>query len=296
MKKNFTLKRVLQKKENWLVLAMFGLLFVFGCYEFKLVDQPTSAYTNSSFDVNIVMTEDADDSNSWTDEGGDLTRTGLFGVLLPTGWTIDDSIVVSIVAADSLFEDDVWKKPTTDHSADYYLAYNVDQTTMLNDSTPAPPDGYYWWGAATTVPVDMSFFDSLYFTVNVMTDASTGDFFLQYVAGDVDFIGRMPFDPLVQTDPLPINVISNVGVNEILKDVALNVYPNPTYGHLTIDIAGYNGKQVDMMVYDLRGAQIMTRQITNAQTTLDLVDLKAGAYVIRLEAEGEVLTRKFVKN
>ena len=296
MKKKFTLKRVLQKKENWLVLAMFGLLFVFGCYEFKLVDQPTSAYTNSSFDVNIVMTEDADDSNSWTDEGGDLTRTGLFGVLLPTGWTIDDSIVVSIVAADSLFEDDVWKHSTMDHSADYYLAYNVDQTTMLNDSTPAPPDGYYWWGAVTTLPVDMSFFDSLYFTVNVMTDISTGDFFLQYVAGDVDFHGRMPFDPLVQTDPLPITVISNVGVNEILKDVALNVYPNPTYGHLTIDIAGYNGKQVDMMMYDLRGEQIMTRQITNAQTTLDLVDLKAGTYVIRLEADGEVLTRKFVKN
>ncbi len=65
---------------------------------------------------------------------------------------------------------------------------------------------------------------------------------------------------------------------------------------MTIDIAGYNGKQVDMMMYDLRGAQIMTRQIINAQTTLDLVDLKAGAYVIRLEADGEVLTRKFVKN
>lgn len=296
MKKTFTLKKVFQRKESWLVLAMFGLLFVFGCYEFKLVDQPTSAYTNSSFDVNIVMTEDADDSNSWTDESGELVRTGLFGVLLPTGMTITDSIVVSVIAADSLFEDDVWKKPTADHTADYYLAYNTVQTTMLNDSTPAPPEGYYWWGATTTEPVDMAFFDSLYFTVNVLTDTSSGDFFLQYVAGDVDYWGRMPFDPLVQTDPLPINIISNVGVNEKLNDVSLNVYPNPCYGQLSIDIAGYDGMPVDMMMYDLRGAQIMRMQLTNAQTTLDLVDLKSGVYVLRLEAEGEVVTRKFVKN
>jgi len=296
MKKNFTLKKIIRKKENWLIMAMFGLLFVFGCYEFKVVNQPTTAYSNNSFDVDIVMTEDDDPYNSWTEENGDLTETGLFGVLLPIGWTVEDSIMVTYVAADSLFEDEVWKKPSMDHSASYYLAYNEGQTTMLNDSTGTPPDGYYWWGATTTVPIDMAFFDSLYYTLTILTDTATGDFFLQYVAGDADYWGRMPFDPLVQTDPLPINVISNVGVNEILKDAALNVYPNPTYGYLTIDITGYEGKPVDMMMYDLRGAQIMTRQITNAQTTLDLVDLKAGVYVIRLEAEGEVVTRKFVKN
>ena len=302
MKKNFTIKGLFRKKENWLILAMFGLLLVFGCYEFKLVDQPTEGTTNNTFDVNIVMTEDDDDSNDWTDESGDLAdNKGLFGVLLPEGWTISNNIAVRVESADSLIDGDgVWHYPTVDHSGDYAFAYDEGQTTMLNDTLGNPPPGYYWWGAKTTTNVDLAFFDSLYFTVEVLTDAQTGEFFLQYCVGDEDDpVGRSPYDksdPPVITDPLPIAITEGTGVNEMLKETALSVFPNPSYGYLNIELASYNGATVDMMMYDLRGKEVMTRQLKSAQTTLDLVDLGAGVYVIRLEAEGETITRKFVKN
>lgn len=302
MKKTFTLQNVLRKKENWLLLAMFGLLFVFGCYEFKLVDQPTEGTINSTFDVNIVMAEDDDPDNDYTIEDGDLAdNKGLFGVLLPTGWTISDSIAVRVEAADSALNGDgLWVKATVDHSGDYIFAYNEDQTQMLNDSTPEPPAGYYWWGAKTTENVDLAFFDSLYFTVSVLTDDQVGTFYLQYAAGDEDDpAGRAPYDkgdPPVLTDPLPITIVDNTGINGLLQESSLSVYPNPSYGYLTIDLADYSGTPVDMMMYDLRGKVVMNRQISSAQTTLDLVELKAGVYVIRLEAEGEAITKKFVKN
>ena len=301
MKKNFTLKRVFRKKENWLLLAMFGLLFVFGCYEFKLVDQPTEGNTNSTFDVLIVMTADDDPDNDWTIEDGDLAdNKGLFGVLLREGWTITDNIAVRVESADSLLIDEVWVKPTMDHSGDYVFAYDEGQTTMLNDSTPSPPEGYYWWGAKTTENVDLSFFDSLYFTVEVLTDGQTGEFFLQYAVGDEDDpAGRSPYDkgdPPVLTDPLPITITPGVGINDMLNKASLSLYPNPSYGYLTVDLAAYDGTPVDMMMYDLRGKQVLTRQLTSAQTTLDLVDMNAGTYVIRLETEGEAVTMKFVKN
>lgn len=297
MMKNFTLKRFFSRKENWLLLAMVGLLFVFGCYEFKVVNQPTEGFKNSTFDVNIVMTEDNDDSNDWTYEDGSLTKHGLFGVLLPQGWTISDSIPVRIEAMDSISDGaGGWVFPGSDHSGDYVLAWNEEQTTMLNDSTAEPPPGYYWWGGKTTTAVDMAFFDSLHFTLSVLTDDQMGEFFLQYAAGDVDYWGRMPYDPNVITDPLPINIVAGVGVNQVLKDASLSVYPNPSYGVLTIEVGGYNGAPIEMMMYDLRGRQVMTRQINNAQTTLDLVDLASGVYVIRLEAGEEVITKKFVKH
>lgn len=302
MKRNFTLKNVFRKKENWLILAMLGLLFVFGCYEFKVVDQPTEGTTNSTFEVNIVMTEDDDDSNDWTDESGDLAdNKGLFGVLLPVGWTITDEIAVRVESADSLIDGDgVWHYATVDHSNDYIFAYDEGQTTMLNDSTPDPPPGYYWWGAKTTENVDLAYFDSLYFTVEVLTDDQVGDFYLQYAAGDEDDpVGRSPYDkgdPPVLTDPLPITITDNTGLNELLNDASLSVYPNPSYGYINIELANFDGTPVDMMMYDLRGKQVMTGQLTNAQTLLDLMNLAAGAYVIRLEAEGETITKKFVKN
>ena len=301
MKKTFTLRNVLRKKENWLLLAMFGLLFVFGCYEFKLVDQPTEAYINSTFDVNIVLGPDDDPDNDYTIEDGDLAdNKGLFGVLLPIGWTITDSMAVRVEAADSLLKDEVWVKPTVDHSGDYVFAYNEDQTQMLNDSTPAPPEGYYWWGAKTTENVDLAFFDSLYFTISVLTDEQVGTFYLQYAAGDEDDpAGRAPYDkgdPPVLTDPLPITIMDNTGINGLLDEASLSVFPNPSYGYLTVHLAEFNGTPVDMMMYDLRGKQVMRKQLESAQTTLDLLDLKSGVYVIRLEAEGETLTKKFVKN
>jgi Fe2+ transport system protein B len=51
-----------------------------------------------------------------------------------------------------------------------------------------------------------------------------------------------------------------------------------------------------MMMYDLRGKQVMMRNITSAHTTLDVVDLKPGVYVVRLESGEETITRKFVKH
>jgi hypothetical protein len=297
MMKISTLRKFFLKKENWLLLAMFTLLFVFGCYEFKVVDQPTEGFKNSTFDVNIVMTEDNDESNDWSYEDGSLTKHGLFGVLLPEGWTISDNIPVTIVSMDSISDGaGGWIYPTSDHGGDFVLAYNEEQTTMLNDSTQAPPPGYYWWGGKTTEPVDMAFFDSLYFTVSVLTDDRLGEFFLQYAVGDVDYWGRMPYDPNVITDPLPINIVVGVGINTFLNDAALSVYPNPSYGYLNVELAGYSGEQVDMMMYDLRGKQVMMRNITSAHTTLDVVDLKPGVYVVRLESGEETITRKFVKH
>jgi hypothetical protein len=296
MKQNFTLKRIFRKKEGWLLMALFALLLVFGCYEFKLVDQPTEATTNSSFDVNIVMTEDDDDSNDWSYEDGSLTKGGLFAVLLPEGWTIHDSAEVHVVALDSLPDGQGgWVFPSQDHGGDYLLLYDETQTTMLNDSAAAPPEGYYWWGAVSNEPVDMAFFDSLYYTLNIMTDDKTGEFYLQYAVGDVDYWGRMPYDPETLTDPLPITISQGVNVEKYLQEDALSLYPSPSYGYLNIGLSGYSGQQVHMMIYDLRGKQVMSGQITASHTTLDLTGFAPGTYVLRLETDGEAVTRKFVK-
>jgi hypothetical protein len=297
MKQNFTLKGFFLKKENWLVAAMFGLLFVFGCYEFRSVDQPTEGTKNSTFEVAIVVGEDDDDSNDFTDESGDLADTkGLFGVLLPEGWTISDSIEVRVESADSAQNaDGLWVYPTVDHSGDYYLVYDEGQTTMLNDSTADPPDGYYWWGAKTSEPVDMAFLDSLHFIVSILTDDQMGTFYLQYAVGDEDADNRMPYDPEVITDPLPITISPGVGVNHILTESNLSLYPNPSYGFLNIDLGESGSTDVDMLIYDLRGKQVMSGTLSSAQTTLDLVDLDPGVYVLRLDTGEETLTRKFVR-
>jgi hypothetical protein len=295
MKYKTTLLNVFKRKENLLIAAILTLFLVFGCYEFRTVDQPTEAGTNSTFDVNIVMQEDDDGSNDWTLEDGSLTKTGLFGILLPEGWTIEDNITLTIEAADSLPNGEGgFNYPATDHDGTYVIAYSVSQTTMLNDSTPEPPTGYYWWGATSTTPVDMAYFDSLYFTVTVMTDEQEGEFFLQYAVGDEDYWGRQPYDPNVITDPLPITIASTA-VNEFFSESSLSVYPNPSYGNLNIDLKEFGGEPVELMVYDMRGKVMMNRQITYASSSYDISEFAPGSYVVRLTSGDAVITRKLLK-
>jgi len=284
-----------KRKESLLVAGMLVLFMVFGCYEFRSVNQPTEGMTNSSFDVGIVMQEDDDDSNDWSVEDGTLTKTGLFGILLPEGWTIEDNIALHIEAADSLPDGEGgYIYAESDHDADYVIAYSESQTTMLNDSTSTPPDGYYWWGATSSTPVDMAFFDSLYFTVTVMTDDQVGEFYLQYAVGDVDYWGRMPYDPEVITDPLPINITATA-VDEFLSEASLSVYPNPSYGNLNVDFRDFSGEPVELMIYDLRGKEVMNRQITTAHTTFDISEFVPGSYVVRLSHGDDAVTKKLLK-
>lgn len=296
MMKKSTLKKLIGRKENLLFAAILSLLFVFGCYEFKTVNQPTEGTTNSSFSVDIVMTEDDDDSNDWTWEDGSLTKTGLFGILLPEGWTVEDNITLTVEAADSISNGEGgYTVAGSDHDGTYTIAYSASQTTMLNDSTSTPPDGYYWWGATSTTPVDMAFFDSLYFTVNVMTDDKEGEFYLQYAVGDVDFWGRMPYDPEVITDPLPITISPPASVSDFFSETSLSVYPNPSYGQLNIDLKSYNGEPVDLMIYDMRGQEMIRTQLTNASSTFDISEFAPGSYVVRLSTGVETTTSKLMK-
>lgn len=293
MKKKFTLKKIIRKKENMLILAMLGLLLVFGCYEFATIDQPTEAHTNSSFDVTLVMKEDAATTNDWTSEDGSLTDIGLFGVLIPEGWSVNDNIAVRVESNETDLDGDGNEvTATSDHSGDYILTYDADHSKMLVDSMGAP-GGYTWWGAKTSTGVDMAFFDSLYFTITVNTDDQEGEFFMQYTVGDMDYEGRIPFH--FKSEPIPINITSTSAVNNLLNKETLAVYPNPSYGQLNIDVEKYDGKEINMRMFNLNGQQVMQRTISSANTMLDLVDLKAGMYVIRLESGGEVFTHKIVK-
>ena len=293
MKKKFTLKNILQKRENMLILAMFGLLFVFGCYEFATIDQPTEATANSSFDVTLVMKEDAEETNDWTSEDGSLTSNGLFGVLIPEGWSVDDNIAVRVESNDSDLDGDGNEvTATTDHSGDYTLVYNADHSTMLADSLGAPT-GYTWWGAKSATGVDMAFFDSLSFTITVNTDDQVGEFFLQYAVGDMENTQRIPMH--YKSEPIAINITPASAVNDLLSQSSLSVYPNPSFGHLNIDLKTYDGEEVELKMFTMNGQQVMHRIISSASTMLDVVDLKAGMYVLRLESGDEAITHKFVK-
>ncbi|MCF8302957.1 MAG: T9SS type A sorting domain-containing protein [Bacteroidales bacterium] len=277
MKLNFTLSNTLKKvlkARNIFGVFLLSAIFIAGCYEFSHVGQPEEAYTNSSFEVQLIAHED-DGENDFTVEG--LQDIGLFGVLIPEGWTVEDSIYYQIVSEQE------------EHNNDGYLLYNEDNSLMLEDSIGSTED-YYWWGAATDREADMMYFDSLYFSPKILTDEKTGTFYLRYAIGDVDYWDRYPADDV--TDPQAITIKSSAGIFDNEVEDFFTVYPNPSTGKFTLNLQEYKGEKFSLEVYDLTGNRIMVKENVNDRTIVDLNAMAKGIYLVKLSQENSLVGAK----
>jgi len=289
MKKKFTFNFFAgSKKTTFLTLA--GILFVtsilfIGCYKFRSVNQPSTGFTNSYFDVPIIAGRDADPGltdTEWDQAGSDY---GLFGVMLPNGWTVNDSIAFTIVS----------KNATLTNTG--FLVYNAGHSKTLQDSIPAIA-GYHWWGAVTAQKADMTSFDSLYFTPRIKTDGQTGNFYLRYAIGDKNYWDRNPADQFNYggglTAPIAINITSNVGLSDLLSKANVSMFPNPTHGILNVNLNGYKSEVVNMNISDSRGSVVMRKEILKSSNVFDLSSLPKGIYIVELKSGKNISSSKIV--
>ena len=284
MKQKSTLLKKINIKSNLfkglIIIASFMAIIFTGCYEWNTINQPDNAAINSYFDVFLSAHDDGNPDNDWTNP--DNHDIGLFGIMLPDGWDVQDSIAFSIVCTD----------PSYDNEGT--LVYSFARTKTLEDSIPSP-DGYHWWGAETIEEASLVYFDSLYLSPRIFTGSETGEFFLRYTIGDINYWDRNPADDI--SDPIPITLYDPVGVKEMLSDANVNVYPNPASEQLNIKFNNYKQEVIEMNIYDVLGKQVLSSTLTSNLSTFNISDLQSGIYMINLSNSGISATHKiFINN
>jgi hypothetical protein len=276
MKKSFTPGRLSVSQKTFLALA--GILFVIsalliGCYQFRSINQPATGYTNSYFDVPIVAERDNDPNLTEDDWANVLKNIGLFGVMVPDGWTVDDSIPYTIIS----------KNPLLNNTG--FLVYDAAHSQTLQDTIPALP-GYHWWGAITDRIAELTSLDSFYFTPRIRTNGETGTFTLRYAIGDKDYWDRNPADQYNYggglSDFIPITISFGVGTGEMLNKANVSLYPNPTQGIVHVKLEGFKSQVIAVNVLNATGQVVMTGEILSGTSELDLSALPKGLYVIQL--------------
>lgn len=269
MKKISTFLDVLLSKvtlvKSLVVIMLFSTLFWVGCYEWRTIIQPDTATVNTYFDVFLSAQDDGNPDNDWTNP--DLHDYGLFGVMLPNGWTVKDSIPYTVICTD----------PSYNNSG--ILLYSETRSQTLNDSIPPPP-GYYWWGSATATEASLVYFDSLYIEPRIYTGSQAGNYFLRYAIGDIDYWDRNPADDI--SDPIPITLIDNTGVDEFLSSDNITIFPNPVTNVLNIKFNRYNNELVEMEIFDLTGKIVHSSSIFSGITEFNVEHLENGVYFVRL--------------
>jgi hypothetical protein len=97
-------------------------------------------------------------------------------------------------------------------------------------------------------------------------------------------------DATLAIDNFVFNATTALSVkqNEI---AGLNMYPNPvTNGNLYISTDSSSAKSVE--IYDILGKQVLNTKVSN--NTVNVSNLKGGAYIVKIDEDGKTATRKLI--
>lgn len=88
--------------------------------------------------------------------------------------------------------------------------------------------------------------------------------------------------------------VSNGTVDEKYTEAAIQLYPNPSKGDLTITLPA-SGRNTDVVIYNLVGEIVFRNEAANNRVlTVDLANQANGMYFVSVKAGNVITTRKFV--
>lgn len=86
------------------------------------------------------------------------------------------------------------------------------------------------------------------------------------------------------------------GIEKLENNNNVLVYPNPANDKITIDKPSLNmNKRDEISIYDLQGKLLLKQPLYQTKTDINISDLAAGRYFIKLAGKEGVVVKKFVK-
>lgn len=84
-----------------------------------------------------------------------------------------------------------------------------------------------------------------------------------------------------------------VGVEELNGDVkSFSVYPSPASSFITLDAELRNPTALSYDLFDNNGRWIRSEKMSASKETIEIADLAAGNYIVKLNADGKIVTAK----
>ncbi|MBT2621459.1 MULTISPECIES: T9SS type A sorting domain-containing protein [Chryseobacterium] len=115
---------------------------------------------------------------------------------------------------------------------------------------------------------------------------------LMHTVGEIYVIPTNPDDQNSGTIGVLYQTVLNVlGVNEIVTEKAVSIYPNPTAGYINFNVSS-STRLEDVSIYDMSGKLVSQNKIVNNK--LDLSFLLQGIYILKFN-NSELKPVKIIK-
>lgn len=89
-----------------------------------------------------------------------------------------------------------------------------------------------------------------------------------------------------------------VNIDDPLNELDIKLYPNPSYGIYTLDVASFKADEIDIKIYDVLGRLVKAKHWAKTQKIhedINIEDQPAGNYIFQLNYQGRILTGKLIK-
>ncbi len=84
--------------------------------------------------------------------------------------------------------------------------------------------------------------------------------------------------------------------SEMLSEKDIRIYPNPTRGHLKVEITGWdNVDQCQLRLYNSVGQQVLSTWAGSSYIELDISSRPDGLYILHITLNGEETSWKIIK-
>lgn len=276
MKKNYFSKKNLR---TGIIMLFLGIILItVGCYEWKSIVQPLTANPNSSFEVKMVLQRPATEDPS----ADPIFAFAYLGIMLPDGWTVKDTIVFEKFGQ------------TAEQTVKDTIVYDAAHVAKLAADTMKVPAGYHWWAAKSLRTINMIGFTTANVNATILTTEALGVFNLKYVLGDDEgALPRFPYSTRAISAFMPITITNSTSVKDVWQKAGWEVYPNPSYGQVYVEQSEVTGA-VTMKVFDLNGKVLQQEVLKQSNTLINLQRLAKGNYIIALEKNGVIKSKRIV--
>ncbi|CAN5204871.1 hypothetical protein BH09BAC5_BH09BAC5_14740 [soil metagenome] len=93
--------------------------------------------------------------------------------------------------------------------------------------------------------------------------------------------------------------VINSGISENANETQLSLYPNPTSDQLFVNYNGLKADDLRFTVFNMLGEIVKTVDIGKtdgvSSYAFDLINIASGVYFVQVQYNGQVASKKFVK-
>jgi len=144
------------------------------------------------------------------------------------------------------------------------------------------------------------------FSITAQESVSSSGKDIKGNAGSVSYsVGQVVYTKIADDDnsmiqgvqqPYEISeIVSSVDIELALADV--NLYPNPSSGVINISVKNIELSGLTCYLFDIKGNQILEKQLSNNETQIQMNELPAGTYLIKIkQSRNLIATYKIIKH